>query len=64
VKTFRYDFFCNTFFVVLLNSHRKKTPENAIKQKSRGKTDMEILVDFFGKSFRHGLFAKTFLWCF
>jgi hypothetical protein len=30
VKTFRHDF-CKTFFVVFL-SHRRKTPENAIKQ--------------------------------
>jgi hypothetical protein len=33
---------------------RNKTPKN------RGKTDIETYVDFFGESFRHGLFAKTF----
>jgi hypothetical protein len=51
---------------VFLNSHRWVTPENAIKQKNRGKTDIEIFVDLFRKSFRHGLFVKTFcgLWCF
>jgi hypothetical protein len=42
---------------VFLNSRRRKTPENAIKQKSRGKTDIEIFVDF---CFRHGLFVKMF----
>jgi hypothetical protein len=49
---------------VLLNSRRYETPENEIKPKnSRGKTDIEIFVDCFGKSFRHGLFIfiKTFL---
>jgi hypothetical protein len=46
VKTFRHDFFCKTFFVVLLNSHRRETPETTTKQKSRGKTDNEIFVDF------------------
>jgi hypothetical protein len=37
VKTFRHDFFCKTLFVVFLNSHRGKTPENAINQKKSRK---------------------------
>jgi hypothetical protein len=53
-------FFCKTFFVVSLNSHRCETPENAIKpKKNRGKTDIGVFVGFFFK-LRHGLFAKTF----
>jgi hypothetical protein len=32
-KNFSTRFVCKTFFVVLLNSHRQETPENAIKQK-------------------------------
>jgi hypothetical protein len=37
VKNNRHDLFCKTFFVVFLNSHRSKTPENAIKQKKSRK---------------------------
>jgi hypothetical protein len=58
-------FLQNVFFCIFeLPSLRNPTPENAIKQKCRGKTNTEIFVDFFGKSFRHGLFAKICLWCF
>jgi hypothetical protein len=32
-KNFSTRFFCTTFFVVLLNSHRCEIPENAIKPK-------------------------------
>jgi hypothetical protein len=61
-KSFSSQFFCKTLFVVLLNSNRCETPENAIKpHKNRGKVDIEIFVDFFGESFRHGLFAKIFV---
>jgi hypothetical protein len=28
--------------------------------RSEAKIDIEIFVDFFGKHFRHGLFAKVF----
>jgi hypothetical protein len=64
LKNFSTRFLCKTFFAVFLNSHRYETPENAIKQKNRGKTDIEIFVDFLriflGKGFRHGLVAKIF----
>jgi hypothetical protein len=37
---------------VFLNSHRYKTPENAIKQNiSRGKTDIETFVEILEKVF-------------
>jgi hypothetical protein len=35
------------FLVVFSNSPRRETPTNVIKQKNRGKTDIEILVDLF-----------------
>ena len=64
VKTFRHDFFGKTFFVVFLNSNRWKTPENAIKQKKSRKNWHRNFCRNFWKGFRHGLFAKIFLWCF
>jgi hypothetical protein len=46
---------------VFLNSHRWETPENLIKQKKVEKNlTSKCFVDFSGKSFRHGLFAKIF----
>jgi hypothetical protein len=36
---------------VFLNSHRWKTPEKAIKQKSRGETDIDFFVEILGKVF-------------
>jgi hypothetical protein len=57
VKNFRHDFFAKRFFVVVfLNSHRRETPENAIRQK---KNEEDLAW-----SFRHGLFVKIFVWCF
>jgi hypothetical protein len=57
VKTFRHDFpqnvFCSVFELPLLRNTRKRD-----KTKKSGGTEIEIFVDFFGKSFRHGLFAK------
>jgi hypothetical protein len=45
VKTCRHDLKKKaTFFVVFLNSHRRETTEKAIKQKSQGETDIEILL--------------------
>jgi hypothetical protein len=36
-KLFDTSFFCKTFFVVFLDSHRQVAPENAIKQKKSRK---------------------------
>jgi hypothetical protein len=33
-----------------------------MKPQNRGKTDIEIFVDFFGKRFRHRILAEIFLW--
>jgi hypothetical protein len=45
---------------VFLNSHRQVTLENAIKQKSRGETDIEISVDFL-RIFSEKVFDMDFL---
>jgi hypothetical protein len=44
---------------LFLKSPRGEKPENAIKHKRRGKTNIKKFVGFFGKHFRHGLFAKN-----
>jgi hypothetical protein len=54
-------FCCKALFVVLLNPHRQEAPENTIKQKkSRGKTDIEIFVDFL-RIFSEKVFDMDFL---
>jgi hypothetical protein len=52
VDSFVKRFFCSVFELPSLRNTRGRD-----KTKSRGKTDIEIFVDFFGKRFRHGLFA-------
>jgi hypothetical protein len=37
VNTFRHDLFCKRFFVVFFNPHRRETPKNVTKKKSRKK---------------------------
>jgi hypothetical protein len=64
VKAFRHDFCCKTFFVVFLNSHRWKTPENAIKQKKVEEKLTSNFLSKFWEKFSTRTFAKTFLWCF
>jgi hypothetical protein len=44
----------------LLRNTRKRDKT----KKSRGKTDIEVGVDFLGESFRHGLFVKNILMVF
>jgi hypothetical protein len=61
VKAFRHDFFvkcfCNVFELPSLKNTRKRDKTKKVEEKlSMSKT--------FGKSFRHGLFAKIFVWCF
>jgi hypothetical protein len=49
VKTFRHDLFVKCFMWMFFNSHHcGEALENAIKEKSRGKTDTEIFVGLFG----------------
>jgi hypothetical protein len=65
VKTVRHDFLQNVFCCVFeLPSLRNTRKRDKAKKKSRGKTDIEIFVDFLWIFFRHGLFAKIFLWRF
>jgi hypothetical protein len=52
--------FCSAFELPSLRNTRKRDKT----KKSRGKTDIEIFVDFFGESFQHGVFTKICLWFF
>jgi hypothetical protein len=45
---------------VYLNSNRCATPDNAIKPENRGKTDIEILVGFWGGVLDMGFLQKCF----
>jgi hypothetical protein len=48
----RFGIFCQMFFVVFLNSHRRKTPDNAIKQKKvEEKLTSKYLSIFLEKDF-------------
>jgi hypothetical protein len=48
--------FCKKFLFSVFELPSPRNTQNTIKQ-NRGKPDIKISADFFGKFFRHGLFA-------
>jgi hypothetical protein len=52
-------FFVKRFLCVFELPSLRNTRKRDKTKKNRGKTDIEIFVDFFGESFRQGLFAKN-----
>jgi hypothetical protein len=61
-KKFRHNFFSKRFFCSVFELPSLKHPKT--QKKIRGKPDIGAFVDFFGKRFLYGLFAKCFVWCF
>jgi hypothetical protein len=52
--------FCSVFELPSLRNTRKRDKTKNVEEKLTSK----FVVEIFGKSFRHGLFVKIFLWCF